>query len=697
MAKTVITDQDGRSYPIAVQQQQEERLNSGSSSSGLGAWLLHRIKPYTPPWIVAAGVGIAGEGAHLMWGDSPWGAVGLTLSSVALSAGTWWAGRTTTAQRRLHSAITVASASAWVTAAGVSGPFGHPIIDLYAMGGPVFALSWNVRQVLRSALGENTETGSADKSLLEKVGLARTKLKEVKVEANRVTVPYELPAGELTHDDMAKTLPRIASALDVPVTAIRHQADPESARKGQLVIVPEDMLRTPTMWPGPFAPGGSIAELLRIGVYDDGSALALPLLEAIHILIMGMTGSGKTEGALDVLFELLTRRDVAVWLADAAKAGQDFQPLIPALDWAALDTPSAAAMVAAVQAVIPARTAWLRDHAYRAWEPAAAEPQTDPAHSCAASGACGCAGMPYLVAWMEEAAKLLRDLGDDVFTGIAQEARSAGVSLVVSMQRASGYQLSTDTRASLPAAMCFGVRGDDAAFALPEEVLDSGANPAAWGNKRKGYVYLVSAGVDEDLYANPARTFWTGPSGEYEKAARWIVQHFAGIRSALDSVTSAAAAKAAGKYFTERRARAGLEEGAGQAPAVPAARAQAPAVAAGLSEAEESAREIAALTDPEDADLDASADLPPVETNAPLPQGKPSTEEARELLEDIVKTLASVGPGVVAVKDLKPYLETIGRDRSWVSRELKRLGERGLLAPTGEEGVYRLVPALAGV
>ncbi|MFC8796086.1 sporulation protein SsgA, partial [Streptomyces cinereoruber] len=132
------------------------------------------------------------------------------------------------------------------------------------------------------------------------------------------------------------------------------------------------MLKTPTLWPGPFAPGQSVAVPLRIGVYDDGSDLVLPLLDAIHILIMGMTGSGKTEGALDVLFELLTRSDVAVWLSDAAKAGQDFQPLVPALDWAALDTPSAGAMVAAVQAVIPARTAWLRDHGYRAWEPAAA-------------------------------------------------------------------------------------------------------------------------------------------------------------------------------------------------------------------------------------------------------------------------------------------------------------------------------------
>jgi hypothetical protein len=673
-----------------VVQQNENRLNSGSGTSGIGSWLVHRAKPFTPPWLVNGGVGLAGGGASLMWEGSTGAAVGLTLSSVALTAATWWAGKSTGPQRRLHSAITVAAGSSWFTAAALSGPLSGPLPDLYVMGGATLALSWNIRQLMRASGGESSGE-SSDKGLLEKVGLARTKLKEVKVEPNRVTVPYELPAGELTHDDATKAIPRIASALDVPTTAIRHQVDPESARKGVFVIVPEDQLKVPTVWPGPFAPGQSVAVPLRIGVYDDGADLVLPLLDAIHILVMGMTGSGKTEGALDLFFELLTRCDVAVWLADAAKAGQDFQPLLPALDWAALDTPSAGAMVAAVQAVIPARTAWLRDHSYRAWEPAAAEKQTNPAHSCAASGACGCPGMPYLVAWFEEAAKLLRDMGDDLFTGIAQEARSAGVSLIVSMQRASGYQLSTDTRASLPAAMCFGVKGDDASFALPEEVLEAGANPAAWGNKRKGYVYLVSAGVEEDLYANPARTFWTGPSGEYERAARWIVEQFADVRPELGPVTEDAAARVAGELFTNRRARAG----APATPAVPAS--PAAPVPTPLSEEQESARAVAELVDEEDADADATTDLPTPETNSELPAAKPSPEEARELLDELVAMVASVGPGTVAVRDLGPYLEQLGRDRSWVSKQLKRLAEDGRLAPTAEEGVYRLVPVLAGV
>ncbi|MFF4846294.1 plasmid transfer protein TraB [Streptomyces collinus] len=653
----------------SAEQRHEEQLTGSASRGDLTGYVMHRAKPHLPPWLGAAALGVVSFPAHWQWGNSAAAGVGLTLASVALTGATWWAGRSTTEQRRLHSAVTVAAGSAWLTAAALAGPTAGPLPDLYLMGAPTVALSWNIRQLMRR--NPDATGGDSDKGLLEKVGLARTRVRDVRVEPNRVTVPYELPAGELTHDDATKAIPRIASALDVPTTAIRHQPDPDSARKGAFVIVPEDMLKTPTVWPGPAAPGDSVAVPLRVGVYDDGSPLELPLLDAIHLLIMGMTGSGKTEGALDVLLELLTRRDVVLWLSDAAKAGQDFQPLLPAVDWAALDMRATGAMVAAVQAAIPARTRWLRDHSYRAWEPAAAERQTDPAHSCSGSGACGCDGMPYLVVWMEEAAKILREIGEDVFTGIAQEARSAGISLVLSMQRASGYQLSTDTRASLPAALCFGVRGDDAGFALPEEVLDAGANPAAWGNKRKGYVYLVSAGVDEDLYANPARTFWTGPAGQYEAMARSVVEGFAQVRAALDPVTAGAAERVAGELFTGRRQMAA-------APAAP--------VAPELTEAEEE------LLDAEDTDLDATAELPPVETVTELPAAKPSTEEARELLCEFVEMLAATGGGTVGPADLSPYLEQLGRSRPWVSGELKRLATEGRLAPTAEEGRYRVLP-----
>ncbi|RMI92035.1 sporulation protein SsgA [Streptomyces sp. ZS0098] len=648
------------------EQQHEDQLRGGSDAGSVGKYLLHRAKPHLPPWLGIAGTGVAGALGNWRWEGSAAAGVGLTLASVALTGATWWAGRTTSAQRRLHSAITVAAGSAWVTAACLAGPTAGPLDDLFLMGGPAIALSWNVRMVMRrnpDATGE-----SSDKGLLEKVGLARTQIGAVKVEPNKVTVPYALPAGEATTEDMSKALPRIAGALDVPKSAVRNRPDPDSARRGELVIVPRDMLREVVWYPGPSAPGGSIAEPLTIGVYDDGRPLQLTLPQAIHLLVMGVTGAGKTEGAIDVMCEVLTRRDVAVWLSDP-KRGQDLGEAFPACDWVVDTADGSELMIEALKAAVPARQAWLGSHGYRSWEPAAAEQQTDPAHSCQQGIACGCAGMPYLLAWFEEAANTLRATDDDVFTGIAQEARSAGASLVISMQRASGYQISTDTRASLPASLCFGVDERDAQFALPSEVLDAGANPGAWGNKRPGYCYLCSAGVDEDLWSTPSRTFRNNPV-----TLEWVARAFEPVRMGIDQVTASAAASVAGQRYTSRAAVEQPQEGQdmGTEP----------------------------LVDPEDVDIDPEAELPEQQQGDDAPifgeaaGRKPSPAEARHLLARALADFEAAGQMIVGPKDFMDWCDRHGLSRPWVSARLKEAAQEGRLEPTSQTGRWRIVPAL---
>ncbi|MCO4699320.1 hypothetical protein LRR80_05414 [Streptomyces sp. RO-S4] len=648
------------------EQQHEDQLRGGSDAGSVGKYLLHRAKPHLPPWLGIAGTGVAGALGNWRWEGSAAAGVGLTLASVALTGATWWAGRTTSAQRRLHSAVTVAAGTAWVTAACLAGPTAGPLDDLFLMGGPAIALSWNVRMVMRrnpDATGE-----SSDKGLLEKVGLARTQIGAVKVEPNKVTVPYALPAGEATTEDMSKALPRIAGALDVPKSAVRNRPDPDSARRGELVIVPRDMLREVVWYPGPSSPGGSIAEPLTIGVYDDGRPLQLTLPQAIHLLVMGVTGAGKTEGAIDVMCEVLTRRDVAVWLSDP-KRGQDLGEAFPACDWVVDTADGSELMIEALKAAVPARQAWLGSHGYRSWEPAAAEQQTDPSHSCQQGIACGCPGMPYLLAWFEEAANTLRATDDDVFTGIAQEARSAGASLVISMQRASGYQISTDTRASLPASLCFGVDERDAQFALPSEVLDAGANPGAWGNKRPGYCYLCSAGVDEDLWSTPSRTFRNNPV-----TLEWVARAFEPVRMGIDQVTASAAASVAGQRYTSRAAVEQPQEGQdmGTEP----------------------------LVDPEDVDIDPEAELPEQQQGDDAPifgeaaGRKPSPAEARQLFARALADFEENGQMVVGPKDFMDWCDRHGLSRPWVSARLKEAAQEGRLEPTSQTGRWRIVPAL---
>ncbi|TXS50284.1 sporulation protein SsgA [Streptomyces sp. uw30] len=675
------TDQDGRTYPLRVDAVHEAQSSGGT----VRAYLLNRAKPHLPPWLAVGGLGLAGGGASLMWAGSAGAAVGLTLSSVALTAATWWAGRSTSAQRRLHSAITVAAGTAWFTAASLAGPLAGPLPDLYLMGGATIALSWNVRMMLRTsdAPGENS-----DKGLLAKVGLARAQIGAAKVEPNRVTAPVALEAGEQTNEDVTKALARIASALDLPTSAVRYTPDAGSARRGELVIVPEDMLSEVVEWEGPSNLGGSIAEPLDLGRYDDGAPLVIWLpgdpdagRNSTHLLIAGGTGSGKGDTALNLLTEILSRRDVIVMFSDP-KAFQDFAPLRPGLDWGVEGGTDTEVMVEAVNAAIPARTRWLGAHGYRQWTPAAAQQQNDPEHTCRAGGrACGCEGMPFMVAWFEEAANTLRALGDDAFTGIAQEARSAGISLIVSLQRPSYDQMSTSTRASLPSVIALGCDARDEGFSLPDEVLAAGAHPGAWGNRRPGYCYVVSPGIPEDRYPSPARTrrFTQRAVNVMEALAAWAQSNGA----AADPVTAGAVSSIAGRAYTGRR-------GAGDT-----GRSQLTLVNG------EDDMDGGPLVAPEDADIDPDAELPESEEGDDVPLfgqesgHKPSPEEARELFAQALEEFENDGQMIVGPKDFTDWCDRHHLSRSWVSLRLKDAALEGRLEATNTTGRWRIVPALA--
>ncbi|MZF84264.1 plasmid transfer protein TraB [Streptomyces sp. SID5643] len=661
-------------------------LFTGQATGGVGGYLLQRAMPHLPPWVAAAGIGIAGGLGSLQWAESAAAGVGLTLASVGLTGATWWMGKATTPQRRLHSAITVAAASAWTTAACLAGPTAGPLPDLYLMGAPAVALSWNIRMILRRNDAPTAEGG--DKGLLEKVGLARAQIGNAKVEPNRVTAPLAVEAGEQTNDDVSKALGRIASALDLPTSAVRYQPDPDSSRRGELVIVPEDMLAEAAYWEGPSNLGGSIADPLVIGRYDDGSPMFLWLpgdpdagRNGTHVLIAGGTGSGKGETALNLQTEILSRRDVLLWLSDP-KMFQDFRPLLPGIDWAAEGGTPTEVMVEAIQAVIPARTRWLGQHNYRQWVPAAAQVQHDPPHTCRADGrACGCPGMPYLVAWMEEAASTLRNLGDDAFTGIAQEARSAGVSLVVSLQRPSYDQMSTSTRASLPSVIALGCDPRDESFSLPDTVLDAGAHPGAWGNRRPGYCYLVTPGIDETRYASPGRTWGFGPNAVslMEVLADWAQRNGA----TADPITAGAASSVAGNAYTGRPTPGGT-----------------PAAHAAPDEDDMDDTSYGPRVDPEDADIDPEAELPDDEPGDDAPifgqesGRKPSPEEARRLFAQALEEFERAGHMVVGPKDFMDWCDRNNLSRPWVSARLKEAALEGRLEPTNTTGRWRIVPAL---
>ncbi|MEU2315175.1 plasmid transfer protein TraB [Streptomyces albidoflavus] len=673
---------------------------ANSNKADLRKALTH---PRTRPWLAVAAELPATFTAHHFWGDSPAAAVGLTLAAGVLTASTWWGGGGTKPARRIHATLSTAVGTSYLVIGTVTDPLDPALLSTLAIGGAVAAGSWNIRQALRLN-PDTTETAGQNASetgvLVKAIGNAKVALRGTpKIEPNKVTAPLQLSAGEVTSEDLGNRVKHIAGELGVSPTSIRIVPDPDRADQVSLVIVPQDMLKTTSPWPGPSNPGGSICDPIVIGVYEDGAEAMLwfPAApdgsrNATHFLTAGMNGSGKSAGQSVAITEALTRRDTVVWAIDPSKGMQTFAPFLAHLDWVEMSMSGGEAMIDALTQVITARANALGQHGYKNWTPDAFEQL----------------GMPYMVVWIEEAAKFFRN-GTEM-EGLVMEARSAGISVIVSLQRPSATSMPTDVREQLGGALVFGVKGSTTAdMALPDDVRDAGARPEAWENRRPGYAYLVAPGVDEERYATPLRTYYIDDD------------QIGGTLAALpptplDPITSAAAGEAYANRtihtpdspLTSTDTQEPYSMTKQPTPDEDAARAERELLEKQMD------REIDAAVgyDPEDQaagpdpDIDADREIAPVAADqvwsfgqAPAPKDDKTPEEARGELLAMLDEYRAEQRETLGPRDFQPYgpAGRIGRSRAWISSQLGDLADAGIhLQETDTAGTYRLLyPALA--
>lgn len=654
---------------------QPEQIVPARAHNGLLTFLGDKAIQHSGPFAVWLAEWPIAAAAHWQWGGSAVASAFLTLSAVGITGTTWWAGIEHGLKRqRLAMAVgTAACASGWFATAAIGGATSDLAVNTWLMGGPTIALAWAVKRALRTT--ENKQASGGDQvkeGLFEKIGLARAKARPAKVEPNKVTVPIELDRGKQTHDDAAKAAKGLAGALGVAESAVRWEKDPDDAGRGQYVIVPEDMLKEATPWPGPSCPGGSIADApIPTGIYEDGPVCAIWFngdeqagRNAQHYQVMGMTGAGKSQGGRVVLVDLMTRRDVVCWLFDPSKGAQTFGPILPGADWAMLTMKDCQAGIAVLPNVITARANELGKHGYDQWT--------------AEAGAR--LNMPYVICWFEEVAKLFRE-GVDL-APIAQEARSAGISLVFSLQRSSHTSMDTDVRANIGGAGVFGTNSAvDSGFALSDDTIDAGARPEAWKNNKPGYSYWEAAGLNEERFATPTRTYLM----DKQVAAETV----AAFRTVRAPDAGPVTAEAAGPAYADRKRYDN-----------PAQAAAAQPVEAATGEPDLDADDMALhATDPEYADIPIDIDrpLPPVPEGLDVPLAQPqgggrdmSREESLQALEDVLNELVDRGQLEFGPKDLRPHLAQIGKSYSWVRKEFRGLEARGVLSATDEAGIYRI-------
>lgn len=559
-------------------------------------------------------------------------AFALSASTIILSYFIWKTSQHRRDFGRIHAVATMVLAGGYSIASLLISPFDPTIFLLWLVGGITIGLSWNIRQAVRS----ESRDDPVDIFLAEN-GLAGTKLKFTKRGRDVTEGTVKLKPGTPL-ETFQKAQSRLASFFGVPANGVRITPDMENSSKAFLKIVRRDLLRDVIKYeykPEVLTPDDPI----EIGRYEDGTkeefSLHSPALGAVHLLVQGMNGSGKSEAAKVIFAEAFKRTETEMWVIDTTKGDQTLGVVKDYLDWVITDEKIADLLFKKFPRVIKARANYLGSKRLNKWKP-------------------GC-GLSFIYMHIEEASGLIAN--NPAFIKMMETARSVGIQLTASLQRASHVAVDTAARAQFSSVLCFGVQDiADAQFALPDEVIDSGANPAIWKNKKQGYNYLVHPDADDEYWNTPART----------KLIEDSVLQIAGenrLPHELDHVTLNALGDL---YQAELDADPNNDE-----------------------------EELDELY-PEEEREQVEEDLEELksEYNTVLDFKKPeelSAEEAKQVFEEKLEDLRSYGEEFEAPKLTDVLLRT-GKSRAWLYKQLMAKVESGELEK--EDATYKFPPRL---
>ncbi|OOC56474.1 MULTISPECIES: FtsK/SpoIIIE domain-containing protein [Nocardiopsis] len=623
---------------------------------------------YARPWIAAPALIPAGFLTHWMWGDLGLG-TGLAAAAIAAAGGVVaYAAHRLTAARTWYahhiSTAMTGGAGAWLALATAFGP-GRPLMDALLIGGSAAAAIANVHLWARHQ-GTGDARGKGTGRILPTFDevAAKLHLKNVRAKLTSDTEMQQRHQITLDNGTTAEELQsrgkELASAYGVAPGAIRVIEDQGRADRAELVITKKDVMGKLIPWPGlnPAHVGTSIADHpLELGVYEDGETFTNQITNR-HSLTVGMAGAGKSVYGKVKMVQVAARSDTFTLAIDLAKGRQTLGPVEGAIGWPAYTKKAARGQLDAVKRAIKARANHLADAGHAQWVP-------------------GC-GLTFLYLLVEEAAEVV---DFDEIVEIARVARSVGIHLELSLQRATWGNLDTDTRANLGDGLCFGVRDfADASFVLPDYVTDAGCDPSRWRKSRPGAVYAAIEHVDVDRHAVAAKTYGppsTDPAEE-NRDLKAAADALPDQDAKLDAVTRTAFGAEYAGFLGNRTGTA-------------TAAAPVPTMNETVDDEElivdEDIEPVVLQTPDDDPEIkgDLDTEIPPLEEGEDfaLPNRKKGTkasaEEARAAVEGLMEEW---GPGKeFGAFDLKTELAEMGveRKRSWIYGQLRRLEEEGRL------------------
>jgi hypothetical protein len=453
--------------------------------------------PYLLPWAaafallilaVAVRFGLAQDSMSWYWSAF------VVIVYTGLTYVTWRASRARGALACGLATGGMALASAWSWyMAGAPGLSWRPFV-IYAGLAIVFCAGANMFVVFSRRGGESED-------MHDKVTGAVTKMRninEIESRDGQVVARYEMEPGTPAAD-LQKDAASLASLYGVAPDGVRVLPDRDNARVGELRVSPTNPLRHPQPWPGPsIRTGGSPMDPVRVGIRRGGQPQQLWLpgdpkvgRNASLIQVTGMSGAGKTEFIRYLLVEGVLSRgmpdEIEYWYGNSRKADQEPEWVEQGAARFERDRKGVAAMLRDLRDEAPQRARILGQRGLDQWQP-------------------GC-GLAFRLVVLDEFADVASDV-ERLLVDLAETLRSLGVVLLCGFQRASGDRFPTSARSNFGSHVCFGVKDDmDASMALPDEVLEAGAQPWIWGNKVPGMCYLTAPGVPEDLWTDEARTY----------------------------------------------------------------------------------------------------------------------------------------------------------------------------------------------
>lgn len=347
------------------------------------------------------------------WGEWDW--LGFALSIIAIIV-TWVGWR--------NSAVYIESAISFVT-------------RKLRLSRSIYVMRWN-------ACADN-------------IGLPGSRAVSSKTDKISVTLRIRLRHGQ-TYHDILKQVQEVESSLAVRPNSVRVWPQENRSDRCYVRIITEDKLAKPIPWPG--ASIKSVRDPLPIGLYEDQEIITLNMIGG-HILIGGMTGSGKSSLLSVIIANLAACSDVVLWGIDR-KEGVELTRWDNIFDMLATEEDETPELLEAANRVHNARMVFLRENGQNKWQPNA--------------------GDPALFVVIDELAKLDKH-SHKLVDHLATQGRASCVQLIMATQRPSREALgSINVRTQVGTRICMRVRES----ADTNLILGSGSVADGWRAERLG-------------------------------------------------------------------------------------------------------------------------------------------------------------------------------------------------------------------